>query len=109
MKKAALIRPEQQRLRDREAKGLRRLEINHQLEARRLLHGQGAWLRPFEDFVHVGSGASYLVVKVHRIRHEAASLHKLPMAPHRRYPTLGSEVHDGSTVLKGQNAGSHEQ
>src|SRR3990170_1864300 len=104
-----LIRPEKERLRDREAKGLRRPEINHHLEPRRLLHGQVAWLGPFEDLIHVGGGASYLVVKVHRIRHEAASLHKLPMAPHRWYPTLSGEVHDGFSVLKGQNTRSPEQ
>ena len=53
------------------------------------------WLAPFKNPIHVGRGASTLVVKVHRIRHEAADIHKMAMAPQRRYSILGSEGHNG--------------
>jgi hypothetical protein len=41
-----LVRPLQQRLRDCEAERLRGLEVDDQLELRRLLHGQVAGLGP---------------------------------------------------------------
>src|SRR2546428_2690056 len=49
-----LIRTDQDRLRDRQAEGLRGLQIYHELEFRRLLDGEIRGLRPFEDPVHVG-------------------------------------------------------
>jgi hypothetical protein len=42
----------QKQLRDREAKRLRRLEIDHQLEFRRLLDRELAGFGAFEDFVY---------------------------------------------------------
>src|SRR6266542_6139115 len=93
----------QQRRRDREPERLGGLEVDDQFELRVLLDGKVGGFGAFEDLIHVGSRPSYLVVKVHRIRHEAASLHKLPFAPHRRYPTLGREAHKGFSVLRGQN------
>jgi hypothetical protein len=53
-----LVRPEQQRLRNREAERLRGLEIDHQLELRRLLDGEIGGLGALKDLVHVGGGAS---------------------------------------------------
>src|SRR4051794_36944729 len=49
-----LIRELQQRLRDRYAKRLGGLEVDHQLELGRLLDRQIGWLRAFENFVHKG-------------------------------------------------------
>ena len=49
-----LIRPIQHRLRDRQADLLGRLEIDHQLELRRLLDRQIGRLGSLQDFVHVG-------------------------------------------------------
>src|SRR5438132_6808328 len=46
-----LIRPRQQRWRDREAEGLGGLEVEAELEGRRLLDWQVAWLRAFENLV----------------------------------------------------------
>jgi hypothetical protein len=48
-----LIRPRQQRRRDGEAEGLGGLEVNHQLECRRLLDGEVSWLGALEDFVDI--------------------------------------------------------
>ena len=58
------------------------LEIDDQLELGGLLDGEVGGLGAFEDLVHVGGGTSYLVVEVHRIRHETARLDELAMAPH---------------------------
>src|SRR6266851_1189428 len=49
-----LIRPQQERLGDREAEGLGGLEVDDQLERRRLLDRQVARLRTLEDLVDVG-------------------------------------------------------
>jgi len=51
-----MIRPPQERRRDGQAKGLRGLEVDHQLELRRLLDRQVGRLRAFEDLVYVNSG-----------------------------------------------------
>ena len=51
-----LVRAQQQRLRDREPERLRRLQIDHQLELRRLLHRQVRRPRAFEDLVDVDGG-----------------------------------------------------
>src|SRR5713101_2973582 len=56
-----LIRPPQQRRRDREAEGLGGLEVDHQLELRGLLYGEIGRLRALEDLVHVSGGATPLV------------------------------------------------
>jgi hypothetical protein len=48
-----LIRAQQHRLRDREAERLRGLEVDHQLELRRLLDRKVGGLRAFEDLVDV--------------------------------------------------------
>src|SRR6266511_5688914 len=74
-----MIRPHQHRLRDREAQSPSRVEVDHQFVLRRLLHGQVAWLGSLKDLVHVAGSASNLVVKVHRIGHEATSVNKLPL------------------------------
>ena len=47
------VRPPQHLLRNRQADLLRRLEIDHQLELRRLLHRQVGRLGALQDFVHV--------------------------------------------------------
>src|SRR5262249_23177169 len=64
---------------------------------------------PFEDLIHVDGGASYLIVKVHRVRHKAASIYKLPVAPHRRDSMLGHESHEGCSVFIGQDTRNSEQ
>src|SRR6266478_7186537 len=50
-----LIRPLQERRREREAEGLGGLEVDDQLELRRPLDGQVAGLRTLANLVHVGS------------------------------------------------------
>ena len=51
------IRPPQQRRRDREAEGLGGLEVDDQLELRRLFDGEVGGPRALQDFVDVDCGA----------------------------------------------------
>ena len=51
-----LIRPRQQRRRDRQAEGLGGLEVDHQLELRGLLDGQIGGLGALEDLVDIDCG-----------------------------------------------------
>jgi hypothetical protein len=52
-----LIRPPQQRLRNREPERFGSLEIDDELELRGLLHREVARFGALEDLVHVGGGA----------------------------------------------------
>ena len=53
-----VVRPQQQRLRDREPERLRRLQIDHQFELRGLLDGEIGGLRAFKDLDVISTLAS---------------------------------------------------
>jgi hypothetical protein len=53
---AALIRPRQQRRRDREAEGLGGLEADDELDPCGLFHGKIGWSGTFEDSMDVDGG-----------------------------------------------------
>src|SRR5215471_6938693 len=53
-----LIRPRQQRGRDGEPQRLRGLEVDHELEGRRLLDGQVGWVCPLQEHVDIRRGAT---------------------------------------------------
>src|SRR5712691_13549178 len=65
-----LVRLQQERGRDREAEGLRGLEVDDQLELRRLLDGKIGGLSALEDLVHIGRGTSIQVREIGAIGHE---------------------------------------
>src|SRR5258706_4015260 len=65
-----LIRPQQQRRRDREAERLGGLQVDDQLELRGLLYGQIAGLGALEDFIDVACGAPVESGTVVAIGHE---------------------------------------
>ncbi len=48
-----LVGPQENRRRERETKGLGRLEVDDQLEPHRSLHREVSRLGPFEDFVYI--------------------------------------------------------
>src|SRR5262249_53298936 len=62
-----LIRPPQQRRGGGEAEGFWGLHVDDEFEFGRLLAGQGAMVRPFENTVDVGGRAAKLVGKVRAI------------------------------------------
>ena len=57
-----LVRPQQQRLRDCQAEGLRGPEVDDQLELRGLLYGKVGGFRSFEDLVHIRRGTTGQVI-----------------------------------------------
>src|SRR5262245_21619263 len=69
-----LIRSGQQRRRDREPHGLRRLEVDDEPELRRLLHGKIAGLRALEDLVDVARGAPKALVTVRPIAAQSSRI-----------------------------------
>src|SRR5262245_48858705 len=56
-----LICQEQQGWRHRDPQRPSGLEVDHQLELHRLLHGQSLWLGAFEDLVHVDGGPAVIL------------------------------------------------
>src|SRR5690242_20723019 len=73
-----LIRPRQERRRDRQAEGLGGLEVHDQIELCRLLDREVARLAALEDLVHVPGGAPITTNRVRPIGHETAVIDKLP-------------------------------
>src|SRR5258705_12454086 len=72
-----LIRPLQERRRNRQAEGLGRLEVDHQFELGGLLDGKIAGLGALEDLVDVAGGMAELVGVVTAIAGQAARFHIL--------------------------------
>ena len=68
-----LVRLEQDHGRQREPEGLRGLEVDHELEPRRLLHGQVRRRGTSQDFVHIGSDLSPSLPHACIIAHETPS------------------------------------
>src|SRR2546422_5937751 len=73
-----LIRPREHRRRDGEAQRLRRLQIDHQLELRRLLNGEVARSATLQDLVDVDGGATGLLGKIGRVGYESPRFRVLP-------------------------------
>ena len=73
-----LIRPAQQRVRDPQAEGLHRLEIDHQVELRGLLDGEIARLGALENLAHIGARPSGQLGQASGLGHEATRLDVLP-------------------------------
>src|SRR5947209_1576274 len=104
-----LIRPQQHRLGDREAEGLRGLQVHDQLELGGLLDGQVAGLCTLEDLIHVGSGTPIQIGKVRSIGHKAPGIDKLPPWVHCRQPVLCRQVHEASSLTEEHGAYQHSQ
>src|SRR5262245_37558268 len=67
-----LIRPQQQRLRDRESERLGSFHVDHELELPRLLDGEISWFCALENPVNVAGRAIEEILGVCSIRHESA-------------------------------------
>src|SRR6266850_3068837 len=93
-----LIRPLQHRLRDRQAEGLGRPVVDHQLERCWLLDRKVTWLRALQDLVHVSGGPPPQIREVCTVRHEAPSLDVYPSRIYRGQPAPGHRVDESSTV-----------
>jgi hypothetical protein len=87
-----LVRPQQQRLRNRDPERLGRLEVDDQLELRRLLDGKVGGFGALEDPIHVGGGLPVGIENARPVRHETPGLHTLPDAICCRQAAPGCEV-----------------
>lgn len=87
-----LVSPEHQQLGDRQAKRLGSLEVNDQLEFRRLLHGQLSGLGTPKDLVHEGRGPSNKVREAGSVGHQPTRHHRPPVPEHCRQAAPGREV-----------------
>src|SRR6266481_9808943 len=67
-----LIRPLEERLRDRQAEGLGGLEVDQEFKLRGLLDGQVARFGAVKDSIHIGGGPTGLIGNAGPIRDKAA-------------------------------------
>src|SRR5215471_1382461 len=89
-----VIGSEQQRLRDGETDLLGRLEIDDELELRRLLDRNIAGLGTFQNLVHIHGGAPVQVGNVHSVKHKPPDFHKIVLVVHDREPVLYRKFHN---------------
>src|SRR2546426_1771626 len=85
-----LVRPSQHRRRDRQAERLGRLEVNHQLELRRLLHGEVSRFSTFQDLVDIDGAASGARM---RLRTTASPISRMG-TPRGNWPRWSSTLFD---------------
>src|SRR5215470_11024175 len=69
-----LVSGDEQSLRHRDAERLRSLEINHQVEFRRLLDWEIGWLSAFQNLVYERSGVPIQLRKVRPITRKSTNL-----------------------------------
>src|SRR5262249_51711166 len=89
-----LIRPQQQRWRDREPEGLGGFEVDDELERRRLLNRKVGRLRAPQNPIHVDGGASVQGRYVRSVSHKEPSLGILLEGVDCGKPVLDREVGD---------------
>src|SRR5262245_24277357 len=92
------VRPGQDGGRDRQSEGTRGLEVEDQLELRRLLDRQVRRPCALQDAVDVRRRTAVHVVEVRTVRHEAAEQRVRLQPVHGRQPVLVSERDDASIV-----------
>src|SRR5438132_7531741 len=73
-----LVRPQQQRLRNRQPEGLGGLEIDDQLELRGLLHRKIRRFRAPEDFVHISGRTPGQVQEMRTVGHVTTRIDVIP-------------------------------
>jgi hypothetical protein len=82
------VRPRQHVARNRQADLLRRFQVDHKFELRRLLHREVSGLGTFENLVDISGGAVEQVWEASAIGHKATCVNELSDAVHRREPML---------------------
>src|SRR5262245_57599315 len=89
-----LIRSYQHIRRNRQADLLCRLEVDDELELRRLLHGQVGGLGAFQNLVDENGGSPEKFGLVGSVRHQATALSKISPSPYRRQPMFSCQAYD---------------
>src|SRR5438128_337599 len=93
-----LIRLQQHRLRDRQAQRLSGLEVDHQFERGRLLHGQVTGLGTLEDPVDISSRAASQIRETRAVRYQATRVDALSIEPASGQSIPHREIVDTSAV-----------
>src|SRR5213079_999863 len=103
------VRAQQQRLRDREPECPGGLEVDDELELRRLFHGDLAGLCPFEDLVNEACEPEIKIGIVHRVTYQSARLDELAGRIGGREPVARYQVDDHLLVQLSQTVCSDEK
>src|SRR5258707_111956 len=98
-----LIRALQERRRDRQAERLGGLEVDHEVELRRLLDRQIARPGAPKDLVNVPGEATQHVGIINRVGHQSANVDERGLRIHGRQTILRDELHELPTVAPEQN------
>src|SRR5207245_5241188 len=104
-----VVGPQQECLLDREAERLGGLQVDDQLELRRLLDREVGRLGPLENLVSVDGGTPEAFGDVWRVGHEAAGLRELPGPKDGRQLVLLRKVRDESSVSRRQRIEEHRE
>src|SRR2546425_9093704 len=88
----------QERRRDRQPEGLRRLQVDGQLELARLLDGQVTRLRPLEDLVDTHGGPPPEICRVRPVGDGTPGVYTSSLYVEGRQPILLREPHDFAPV-----------
>src|SRR5262249_38365325 len=88
------IRPQEQWLRNDQAEGLRRLEVDAQLDLRRLLHRQVAGLGSLQDSIDVHRRPPEQLRIIRKVRDQATRFDVYSLSDHDRKP-MSSRQLDG--------------
>src|SRR5215813_10679813 len=94
------VRALQQRRGDREAKGLRSLEVDDQLELGGLLDWQVGGFRAFQDLVHVQGGTPVQIGETRAVTHEAPDFDVLSLAIDRGQAAFARQLCEASAVRR---------
>src|SRR6266498_4189695 len=93
-----LIGSQDERRGNRQADGVGRPVVDHQLERGWLLDRKVTWLCVLQDLVHVSGGTPPQIWEVWTVRHEAPSLDVYPSRVYRGQPGRGHRVDESRTV-----------
>src|SRR5713101_7054140 len=95
-----LIRPEQERLRNRQPEGLGGFEVDHQLELLRPLDRQLGGLRTVQDLRDEDARPAKGLSETGPVGQQAAGLSELGEERHRRQPLLTPEDRDAHSMVE---------
>src|SRR4030095_4996282 len=99
-----LIRPRQQRRRDRQAERLGGLEVDDQLELGGLLDRKVSRLRPLENAIDIARHAPVHVREAYAVGHEAAVADVFSELVHGRQTVARSQVDEKTPVCVEEGA-----
>src|SRR5437763_10790762 len=97
-----LVGADEERRRDRQAKGLRGLEIDRELKLRGLLYRKVGWLLALEDLVDEACESEIEVRVVHAVGYQSPGLDEVAGWIDRRKPIAGRQVNDRLLMRLGE-------